>query len=124
MDTELTQGLTFLVWTSGIFLIVVGIFVVKLLFDLSGLTVSLKKSADIVQTELEPIMKNVNESTTTINNIVQDTNKRFAKITGVYDKVADAVANSVSRLSALSGVLAKAAFKSIFSGIKSVFNKK
>lgn len=115
MDAELSQGLTFLVWTSGIFLIIVGIFVVKLLFDLSGLTVSLKKSADIVQTELEPIMKNVNDSTTTINRIVQDTDKRVSKITGLYDRVSDVISQSVSKASVLGGILAKKAFKGLFS---------
>jgi len=124
MDTELSQGLTFLIWTCSIFLIIVGIFVIKLLFDLSRLTVSLKKSADIVHTELEPIMKNVNESTTTINKFVQDTNKRVTKITDIYDRVSDTVIGSVSKLSALSGILAKAAFRGLFSGLKSVLKKK
>lgn len=124
METELSQGLTFLVWTSSIFLIIVGIFVVKLLFDLSRLTVSLKKSADIVQSEIEPILNNVNQSTTTINNFVQDTNKRVSKITDAYDKVSDTVSKSVSKLSALSGGLIKSAFKGAFAVLKSIINKK
>ena len=52
MDAQLSQGLTFLAWTSGIFLIVVGIFVIKLLFDLSRLTCNMNKSAEIVKNEI------------------------------------------------------------------------
>ncbi|GEM_PF-5263810 len=124
METELSQGLTFLAWTCAGFLIIVGIFVVKLLFDLSRLVVSLKKSADIVHTELNPIMKNVNESTTTINNFVQGTSKRVGRITDLYDHVSDAVIASVTKVSALSGFLAKSAVKGAFSAVKSFLKKK
>ncbi len=124
METELTQGLTFLTWTTAGFLIIVGIFVVKLLFDLSRLTCNLNKSAKIVHTELEPILKNVGESAATINKFVQYTDKKVGKFTETYNKVSNIVIKSVTKASALSGVLAKTVFKGLFSVLKGMFKSK
>ena len=103
MDAQLSQGLTFLAWTSGIFLIVVGIFVIKLLFDLSRLTCNMNKSAEIVKNEIEPILKNVGESAATINKMVQTTDKKVGKFTETYDKISNIVIKSVTKASAVSG---------------------
>ena len=124
MDTQLSQGLTFLAWTGGGFLIIVGIFVVKLLFDLSKLTQSLNKSADIVQSELEPIMKNLGETATTINTIVQTTNTKVGMVTEAYDKASKVVISALSKASAVSGVVLKEVAKGLFAGFKMLLNKK
>ena len=113
MDTQLAQGLTFLAWSGCGFLIIVGIFLAKLLFDLSRLTTSIRKSADIVKTELEPIMKNLSETTTTVNRLVQTTDKKVGKISEIYDKVSDVTINAVTKVSKVSGVV----FKEVFKGI-------
>lgn len=124
MDTELSQGLTFLAWTGGGFLIIVGVFVVKLLFDLSKLTQSLNKSADIVQSGLEPIMKNLGETATTINTIVQTTNTKVGMVTEAYDKASKVVISALSKASAVSGVVLKEVAKGIFAGFRMLLNKK
>lgn len=124
MDTELAKGLTFLAWTGAGFLIVIGVFTAKLLFDLSRLTISIKKSSDIVQNELEPIMKNVGAAASTINNIVQTTNKKVGKLTEIYDNVSDIVINTVKKVTTVSGYALKEIAKGIFAGFKAVINKK
>ena len=124
MDTELAKGLTFLAWTGAGFLIVIGVFTAKLLFDLSRLTISIKKSSDIVQNELEPIMKNVGAAASTINNIVQTTNKKVGKLTEIYDNVSDVVINTVKKVTTVSGYALKEIAKGIFAGFKAVINKK
>lgn len=124
MDAELSQGLTFLAWTGGAFLIIVGAFLVKLLFDLSRLTNSLNKSADIVQRELDPIMKNISETTTTVNTIVQTTNSKVGKVAEAYDKASQVVVKSVTKLSVLSAAAFKELSKGVFFAIKSLLCKK
>lgn len=124
MEAELSQSLTFLAWTTAGFLIVVGVFVVKLLFDLSRLTVSLNKSADIVKTDLEPIMKNVSEAVGTVNKLVQSTDKKVGKVSEAYDKVSKIVIKAVTKASTMSGYLLKEVFKGICSGLKSTLTKK
>ena len=123
MDLQLSQGLTFLAWTSTSFLIVVGIFFVKLLFDCSKLLKNIDKNVVIVQNELEPIVKNISETTTTINNIVQTANGKISKFSNIYDKATDVVVNTVSKASAVSGTLLKYAFKGLCSSFK-YFTKK
>ena len=124
MDTELAKGLTFLAWTGAGFLIVIGVFTAKLLFDLSRLTISIKKSSDIVQNELEPIMKNVGAAASTINSIVQTTNKKVGKLTEIYDNVSDIVINTVKKVTTVSGYALKEIAKGIFAGFKAVINRK
>lgn len=123
MDSQLSQGLTFLAWTSTSFLIVVGIFFVKLLFDCSKLLKNIDKNVVIVQNELEPIVKNISETTTTINNIVQTANGKISKFSNIYDKATDVVVNTISKASAVSGTLLKYAFKGLCSSFK-YFTKK
>lgn len=124
MDTQLAQGLTFLAWSGCGFLIIVGLFLAKLLFDLSRLIISVRKSADIVKTELEPIMKNLSETTTTVNRLVQTTDKKVGKISEIYDKVSDVTINAVTKVSKVSGVVFKEVFKGIYSGVKNLITKK
>lgn len=124
MEAELTQSLTFLAWTGGGFLIVIGIFTAKLLFDLSRLTVSLGKSAKIVEKELDPIMRNVGEAANTVNAIVQSTNKRVGKVTETYDKIAKVAIEAVKQTSRVSGFVLKELAKGVYTGIKSVLKKK
>lgn len=118
MDTQLAHGLTFLAWSGGLFLVVVGGFIVKVLFDLAKLLRSINKNVDIVQSELEPIVKNVSEATTTINDIVQSTGEKINKISGVYDKASDVVVNTITKASAMSGTVLKYVFKGICSSVK------
>ncbi len=124
MDTELSQGLTFLAWTGAGFLIVIGVFLAKLLFDLSRLTVSIKKSADIVHTELNPIMQNLNATAKTVNDIVQSTNQKVGKVTEAYDKASKVVVATVSKVAEVSGVALKEVAKGLFAGFKMMLAKK
>lgn len=118
MDSQLTQGLTFLAWSGAIFLIVIGVFVVKLIFDLSRLLKNIDKNVVIVQSELEPIVKNISETTTTINDMVQSTNGKINKISNIYDKASDAVVNTLTKASAVSGTLLKFALKGLCRSFK------
>lgn len=124
MDTELSQGLTFLAWSSGVFLIVIGLFTAKLLFDLSRLANSTRKTTDILHKELAPIMKNVAETTTTINNLVQSTNKKMDKLSDIYDKATDIVINVVTTTSSALGLVFKEGGKLLFSALKSMIKQK
>ena len=124
MDTQLAQGLTFLAWSGCGFLIIVGLFLAKLLFDLSRLIISVKKSADIVKTELEPIMKNLSETTTTVNKLVQTTDKKVGKISEIYDKVSDITISAVTKVSKVSGVVFKEVFRGLYTGFKNFITKK
>lgn len=78
----LNQGLTFLVWATGVILIIVAGFVVKLLIDLSALTKNLKETSTIVNTELKPTLKELNQTLNSINEIVKSTDKNVGDFKG------------------------------------------
>lgn len=118
MDLQLSNGLTFLAWSGAVFLLVVGVFIVKVLFDLSKLVKSINKNVDIVQSELEPIVKNISETTGTINEIVQSTGGKISKLSNIYDKATDAIVNTVSKASAMSGTVLRYGFKALCSSFK------
>lgn len=71
----LNQGLTFLAWTTGIVVLVVGGFLVKLLIDLSKLSKNLNETSEILNTELKPTLQTLNETLKTVNELVKTTDK-------------------------------------------------
>ena len=98
----LNHGLTFLAWATGIIVLVVGGFLVKLLIDLSALTKNLNETSNIVNTELKPTLNSINETLTSINGIIKSTDK------GVGD-FKSAIGSVINKTKALSG--------SIFGGL-------
>lgn len=94
----LNQGLTFLVWATGIILIVVAGFLVKLLIDLSTLAKNLNQTSIIINTELKPTLCELNQTLSSINEIVKNTDK------GVGD-FKSAIAGLVDKTKVVSGTL-------------------
>ncbi len=94
----LNQGLTFLAWATGIVVIVVAGFLVKLLIDLSTLAKNLNETSNIVNTELKPTLKELNQTLSSINEIVKNTDK------GVGD-FKSAVGKFVNKTKIISGTL-------------------
>ena len=85
----LNNGLTFLAWATGIIVLVVGGFLVKLLIDFSDLKKSLKETLTIVNTELKPTLENVNETLNSINEIIKNTDKGVGDFKSAVGKIAD-----------------------------------
>ncbi len=102
MDLQLTHGLVFLTWTTAVMIILIGIFVIKVLFDLSRLTNTMNDTANIVKTELEPTLKNVNETVEIVSTRVKEANNI---VTNVEDKVKEAARQGKKVLTALGGGL-------------------
>ena len=71
METvQLQQGLTFLIYSAGVMFIIIGIMLVKLLFDLSVLAKNVNETTTIIKTELEPTLKNINKSVEIVSGII------------------------------------------------------
>ena len=71
METvQLQQGLTFLIYSAGVMFIIIGIMLVKLLFDLSVLSRNVNETTTIIKTELEPTLKNINKSVEIVSGII------------------------------------------------------
>lgn len=108
MDTaSLYQGLTFLAWTSVVFLIVVGVFIVKVLFDFSKLIELVNQTAALVKSSAEPILTDVTESVSIINRLVKRTENNVDRFKNLSGKASKVVIAMISKTSVLSGIVAK-----------------
>ena len=85
----LNQGLTFLAWATGVVVLVVGGFLIKLLIDLSALAKNLNETSMIVNTELKPTLQGVNETLATINEIIKNTDKGVGDFKSAVGKILD-----------------------------------
>lgn len=112
----LNQGLTFLAWVSAIVIIVVGGFLVKLLYDLSILTKNLNETTEIVNDELKPTIEELKETLHSVNAIVKNTDE------GV-DSIKNAVGKTINRTKNISDSIISGIIKG-FTTVLSLFNKK
>ena len=118
--TQLYQGLTFLSYSTGVIVILVGVMLVKVLFDISTLTRNINETATIVKTELEPTLKNINKSVEIISGIVIKADESVKKIKSFISKTPLKLAGQLSKL---TGKAAKGFFGGLCSAFK-MFAKK
>ena len=115
METiQLYQGLTFLAYTTGIIIILVGVMLVKVLYDLSHLTRNVDETTTIIKTELEPTLKNINKSVEIISGVVIKADEGAKKIKQFLSKTPLKLLGQVTKLSS------KAA-RGFFGGLCSAF---
>ncbi len=86
---SLNNGLTFLAWASGIIIVVVGAFLIKLLFDLSKLVKNANATAEMLNVELKPTLKELSETLSAVNAIVKTTDHGFDVVKTVFGKTFD-----------------------------------
>ena len=118
--TQLYQGLTFLAYTTGVIVILVGIMLVKVLFELSKLTNNINETTEIIKKELTPTLENLNKSITIISGIVIKTDESINK---VKTFIANSPLKLLSKLSTMSGSIAKGFLGGLCAGMK-LFGKK
>lgn len=121
MDTtQLYQGLTFLAYSTGVIVVLVGVMLVKVLFDLSKLTRNLNETAEIVKEELTPTLKNINKSVEIVSGIIIKTDAGVNKIKNI---IKNSPLNILNKLSTFTGTVAKG-FMSGLSTAYKIFAKK
>lgn len=118
--TQLYQSLTFLAYATGIIVILVGVMLVKVLFDLSKLTKNLNETTEIVKTELTPTLQNVNKSVEIISGIVISTNDNINK---AKEWISKSPLNILTKMSSMTGSVARGIFSGLCLAFK-IFAKK
>ncbi len=113
---QLYQSLTFLAYATGVIIVLVGIMLVKVLFDVSKLTKNINETTTIVKTELEPTLKNVNKSVEIVSGIVIKTDEGINK---VKDFIANSPLKILTKLSSFGGSVAKGFFGGLCTALKS-----
>ena len=81
METaQLYQSLTFLAYSTGVIVILVGAMLIKVLFNLSKLAKNVDETATIVKTELVPTLKNINKSVEIVSGIIIKADESVNKV--------------------------------------------
>lgn len=82
----LNQGLTFLAWVTGVVVLVVGGFLIKLLIDLSALSKNVNETSILINTELKPTLKEINETLHAVNTLVKSADKNVDSVKSAVEK--------------------------------------
>jgi predicted PurR-regulated permease PerM len=121
METaQLYQGLTFLAYSTGAIVILIGIMLVKVLFDVSNLAKNVNETVVIIKTELEPTLKNLNKSVEILSGIVIKTD---ASIQKVKDFISKTPLKLIGQLSSVTGKVTKGFWSGLCTAFK-LFSKK
>ncbi len=119
----LNHGLTFLAVSTGAILIVVGGFLIKLLYDLSKLTKNVDETTSIVKAEIEPTLQELNKALKSINSIAQNADKQVGSLGKLIESAIGAGSLAFTKAKVFSGGLIKTITKGIVTLIK-LFLKK
>ena len=119
----LNHGLTFLAVATGVILLIVGGFLVKLLLDLSKLTKNIDETTTIVKSEIEPTLKEFNNALKSINSIAQNADKQVDSLSKLFENVLGASAIAFTKAKQLSGGLIKGLVQGIVSIVKMFLKK-
>ena len=113
-NTQLYNGLTFLSYATGIIVILVGVMLAKVLFDLSRLTRNVDETTTIVKTELEPTLKNINKSVEIVSSIVIKADEGVKKVKEFVSKTPFKLIGKVTKITG-------AATKTFWAGLCAAF---
>jgi len=120
---QMYQGLTFLAWTTGVILIIVAVFLVKLFVDVSRLVRNINELTNIFKTEVEPTLKNLNSSMGLIAKMIKDTDEQVNKFKRIAEKFSGLSGKLFDKASDVSKVLSKGFFSGLWFVLK-LFSKK
>ena len=116
METiKLYESLTFLSYSTGIIVILVGIMLIKVLFDISKLTQNINDTTEIIKTELTPTLKNINKSVEIVSGIIIKADEGVQK---VKNMIKNSPLNILTKLTSITGTVTKG----FFGGLKAAFN--
>lgn len=121
--TLLYQGLTFLAYATGLMLVIVGGFLIKLIINLTQLTKNVDETTTIVKAEIEPTLQELNKALKSINTIAQNADKQVDSLAKTFENVLGVGFSAFSKAKDLSGGLVKGFVKGLVTVIK-LFLKK
>ena len=122
METaQLYQSLTFLAYSTGVIVILVGAMFIKVLFGLSKLTKNVDETATIVKTELVPTLKNINKSVEIVSGIIIKADESVNK---VKEMIKNSPLRILTKVSAVTGGVAKGLMGGLCSAFKFFAKKK
>ena len=103
MSPVLETYISIFLSVSAVLLIIIGVFVIKLLLELSKLANNLNDITTIVKNDLEPTLSELQTALKSINSIVKVADKNVSAFKGVLSKVLGAGSLALGSLKGLTG---------------------
>ena len=119
MSTTLEQGLIILVFTSIVVLVVLAVFIVRVLINAAKLTENLNKTTDVLNNELEPTIKELNQVLTNVNRFADSAATQMIKTKQLLSRVLGVAGIALGGIKSFSGSFFKG-----FSSAMKLFMKK
>ncbi len=124
LTQSINQPLIFLIYTSIIMIVITGVFLVKLLIDLTGLVKSLDSFLKATQGELEPVIKEIKNTLININKISSNVTNQINNMNKTVQKGAKTVLEIGSTAISHAFVVAEIAAKSLKEGLRLLMKPK
>ena len=119
MSIMLEIGILLLIFVAILFLIIVGIYLVKLIIDLNTLANNLNDATYMVKKEIEPILAELNVTLTKLNDMAKTADTQIHSIKKIVATLVGIFGIFFGGMSKVSGGF----FKGLMSGFKT-FSKK
>ncbi len=87
MDSTVQIGLIVLIYTTAILLVLITIFLIKLIHTSTRLAKTLSKTSEMINTELEPTLKELKEALGSVNSMAKSANTQMERVRDTFDKV-------------------------------------
>lgn len=116
MSAGLDQALIFLSYSTILMLIVITVFFVKLLIDLSNFANTLNQISSVFQHEIEPTLKELKKVIENINTMALQADKQIDNVRKVVEVISSTSGVALGKVKGFySGIL-----KGVFTGVKFV----
>lgn len=103
MSVTLEIYLTVFITVTVVLLIICGVFLIKLLIELSKLANSLNDIATVIKSDLEPTIKELQVTLKSINSIVQEADKKVSYFSGIATKLLGAGSLALTSVKGFTG---------------------
>ncbi|MBQ2871058.1 DUF948 domain-containing protein [bacterium] len=107
MSPILEQGLIILVFTAIVVLIVLAVFIVRVLINASILAENINKTTDMLNNELEPTIKELNQVLSHVNKFADSADTQMTNAHKLISKVMGVTGIAMSGLKSFSGSFLK-----------------
>lgn len=124
LSQSIHQPLEFLIYTSIVLIIITGVFLIKILIDLSGLVKTVQDFVQATQTELEPTIREIKATLVNINQISSSVSNQISDINSKLKKGAKTVLDATAFISSRTKDFSKIARKALKEGFYLLLNNK
>ena len=118
LSTSIQQPLEFLIYSTIIMFIIITVFLVKLLADLSSLTKSLQSLTSAVRHELEPTLKEFQRALKNINSLANGADKQVNNLNKSLNLGIDVLSSSTVDILGKAKILTSALKQGLLIGLK------